>query len=62
MTTRNDIRELRKRLGLKARDLTQLFDCTEQTVYKKEKPADAPADMVWYYALRWVEYRGQNGI
>lgn len=54
--TKQDVRNLRKGMGLTAHDITKIFDCTEKTVYNKEKPADEPADLVWYYALRWVEY------
>lgn len=55
--TKQDIKNLRKGMGLTAHDITKIFDCTEKTVYNKEKPADEPADLVWYYALRWVEIR-----
>lgn len=53
--TKQDIKNLRKGMGLTAHDITKIFDCTEKTVYNKEKPADEPADLVWYYALRWIE-------
>lgn len=53
--TKQDIRNLRKSMGLTAHDITKIFDCTEKTVYNKEKPVDEPADLVWYYALRWIE-------
>lgn len=55
--TKQDIRDLRKSMGLAAHDITKIFDCTERTVYNKERPGHEPGDIVWYYALLWMEHR-----
>lgn len=57
--TKQDIRNLRKSMGLAAHDITKVFDCTERTVYNKERPGHEPGDIVWYYALLWMEHREQ---
>ncbi len=53
--TKQEIRNIRKELGLTIRETARILDCTEKTVYNKENPANEPADLVWYYAMRWVE-------
>lgn len=54
--TKQEIRNIRKELGLTIRETARILDCTEKTVYNKENPANEPADLVWYYAMRWVGY------
>jgi len=52
--TSNEVRELRKNLGLTQQGLAQKLDCTVGTIVRWERNGNVNVSTIAEYALRWL--------